>query len=170
MKKGLTMFLCNNQHILKTGMIALALVLLSASKASAIEVPLEFGMPRPGLAANLVNKAWMDDPEYKFWTKDSGIVPTYIMALADINGDSTPEIFARHADEYLGFCNDKGICRLHIYAYTSKGFFEIGRMPASTYVAISSERTKNINNIIVEVEGGRRVTYIWNGTKYEAKK
>ena len=164
------MFLYNKCHALKTLMLALALVVMAAPKAQAIEVPLEFGIPRPGLAANLVNKAWMDDPEYKFWTKDSGIIPSYLMALADINGDNTPEIFARHADEYLGFCNYKGTCRLHIYAYTSKGFFEIGRITSSFKIAISSDRTKNISNIIAEDEGGKRVTYIWNGTKYEAKK
>jgi hypothetical protein len=162
--------------LLLSGLIVYLATPVQAQSSSAREV--KFYLPYPGdLSTALVNQAWRKEKDYKWMVDQIDMIPDHLIAVEDINGDQTPEIFAVHVSDTAGFCeykledNDDSLiaCRLHIYAYTQKGLVEIGRMMAGKYIAISTNKTKGINDLIIDDENGTRATYIWNGRSYDKK-
>jgi len=149
----------------------LAIFAWSVSSPARADTVVKFDPFPKGLAKRLVDSTWRKDPEYKDYVKFFDMVPAYMIGFADVNGDKTPEIFARHSDDELGFCDKQGIaCRLHIYAYAKGGLVEIGRMMAASKVIVSSMKTDNVNDLFVSIDGKQVVHYVWDGKKYEQKK
>jgi len=123
-----------------------------------------------GLGAQLVNKAWRAEPAYKDHIKSLDMVPDYMLGLADLNGDGTAEIFARHSDPDLGFCDPKGVaCLMHIYVYANKKTVEIGKFMASEPVIILDSKTKGISDLLIVDSTQTKQTYVWNGKRYQPK-
>lgn len=123
-----------------------------------------------GKAAQIVNEQWRKEPNYKAYVEAMDMVPDYMLGLADVNGDGEPEIFARHSDDELGFCDFHGpVCLMHVYAVTKKGVVEIGRMPAADPVTLSGHKTGNVNDIIVLDAKKKTHVYYWDGSAYKPK-
>lgn len=158
--------------MLRRSLVAFAVLLAVVAGAwpssARADTELLFNPVAKGLARQLVDRAWASQPEYKQYLGFLGMLPPYMIATHDINGDSTPEIFARHSDPDSGFCDAQGVaCQMIVYAYTSTGLYEIGRIMAAAPVTVSSAKTSNINDLVVTNAKLLRETYKWNGKGYE---
>ncbi len=148
--------------------IAITMAIFPAPESRAADTELVFNPVAKGLSRQLVDRAWTSSNDYKAYVDFLGMLPPYAIATQDVNGDKTPEIFARHSDPDSGFCDPQGVaCLMVVYAYTSTGLYEIGRMMAAGQVMISDYKTQNINDLIVNDSSLKRVTYRWNGKAYE---
>lgn len=117
-----------------------------------------------------ITSLWKQEAEYAEYVKALNMVPAFALATADVNGDGTPEIFARHTDIEMGYCDVEGItCRLHIYQRTPQGLREIGRVMAGVEVKQDDQKTNGYADLLVMRPDKGFDRLIWTGVAYEKR-
>lgn len=163
MKKTLSLTLL----IMALGMLAASLSSQVSAQTALKREKLEFQPFSKGTIAKLVRDQLKK--EYKDFYEAVGRAPSHEIATADLNADSTPEIFVHLYDEYETCDMEKGICTTNVYVFTGKGLTRVGNFPSSYEgVYVGAQTTQGIRNIgIYDYYNKRFDVYTWDKTSYK---
>lgn len=92
--------------------------------------------------------------------------PAHVVGFADVNGDSTPEVFVHVNDEY-NFCDADYTCQTYIYAYEGTSLIQIGHLQTGGEVRLLQDTTNNIKNLIASGKNKGYDLYTWSDNQYK---
>lgn len=149
-----------------TGLVlALIISLPSLAHAQKTEYP-RWSFTGDEKVRTLVEKALAD--EFAEFKKEFLTIPMFQTALADLNGDGKPEIFARFSEEYY-FRDSKDNTKTYVFAYTSKGIINILDVMAGD-LAIGAKDKSGLRQIIAFNGLTPQYTvYAWDGKRRYVK-